>query len=234
MLEGAGYEIVPFQEAQIYHQYLHRDNIADRKSRQMLHRASEDESGGGRCGGRLLCAGAGSKKRISIHVSISIGNNKETGSAVYFDRICVRSDAKCQGKTDFIYRIIHMNMRSDRTKTRTYAGISADGCNRLLLPHYSLCERAAQPPSESAGRKRVLRQNGYREVVLTGIHRVSTGSISTRRRGFELIRAVHAVEGIERILGPVHWSHSALHAICLSCRKYNRIFICPAADAMRH
>lgn len=60
MLEHAGYEIVPFQEgADIYDQYMHSNNIANRKSRQMLHRARKDESGCC-CGrSRLLCAGTG-------------------------------------------------------------------------------------------------------------------------------------------------------------------------------
>ena len=59
LLEGAGYEIVPFEEkADIYIvNTCTVTNIADRKSRQMLHRAKKKKSGGACDSCRLLCAG---------------------------------------------------------------------------------------------------------------------------------------------------------------------------------
>lgn len=66
LLEDAGYEIVPFREgADVYIiNTCSVTNVADRKSRQMLHRAKK-EPVGGCCGGRLLCAGSrrGAEKR---------------------------------------------------------------------------------------------------------------------------------------------------------------------------
>ena len=58
ILEKAGYEIVPFQEqADVYViNTCSVTNMADRKSRQMLHRAKKHESGCSRRGRRLLCA----------------------------------------------------------------------------------------------------------------------------------------------------------------------------------
>ena len=60
MLKNAGYEIVPFAPgADIYIiNTCTVTNIADRKSRQMLHKAKKNESSGSCCGSRLLCAGA--------------------------------------------------------------------------------------------------------------------------------------------------------------------------------
>ena len=57
LLEEAGYEIVPFEPgADIYViNTCTVTNIADRKSRQMLHKAKKNESGGHCCGNRLLC-----------------------------------------------------------------------------------------------------------------------------------------------------------------------------------
>ena len=64
MLEKAGYEIVPFKEgADVYViNTCTVTNIADRKSRQMLHRARKMNPdavvvAAGSCGDRLLCAG---------------------------------------------------------------------------------------------------------------------------------------------------------------------------------
>lgn len=57
ILENAGYEIVPFTEyADVYVvNTCSVTNMADRKSRQMLHKA-KDESGCNRCRCRMLCA----------------------------------------------------------------------------------------------------------------------------------------------------------------------------------
>ena len=59
LLEQAGYEIVPFAPgADVYViNTCTVTNMADRKSRQMLHRAKKDESRRRRGGRRLLCAG---------------------------------------------------------------------------------------------------------------------------------------------------------------------------------
>ena len=52
-------------------------NIADRKSRQMLHKAQKDESGCSSCGDRLLCADARGRSMIDPAMDIVIGNNKK-------------------------------------------------------------------------------------------------------------------------------------------------------------
>ena len=58
ILENAGYEIVPFTEyADVYVvNTCSVTNMADRKSRQMLHKAKKDEPGCNRCRRRMLCA----------------------------------------------------------------------------------------------------------------------------------------------------------------------------------
>lgn len=58
ILENAGYEIVPFTEyADVYVvNTCSVTNMADRKSRQMLHKAEKDESRCNRCRRRMLCA----------------------------------------------------------------------------------------------------------------------------------------------------------------------------------
>lgn len=65
ILEQCGYEIVPFEEkADLYLiNTCSVTNMADRKSRQMLHRAKKKKSGcgGDRCG--MLCTGG--RKRTS-------------------------------------------------------------------------------------------------------------------------------------------------------------------------
>lgn len=61
ILEEAGYEIVPFSEyADVYViNTCSVTNMADRKSRQMLHRAKKQNPDGDRRGSRMLCADQG-------------------------------------------------------------------------------------------------------------------------------------------------------------------------------
>lgn len=56
LLENNGYEIVPFTDkADVYIvNTCSVTNMADRKSRQMLHKAEKEKSGRGCCGNRLL------------------------------------------------------------------------------------------------------------------------------------------------------------------------------------
>ena len=70
---------------------------------------------------------------------------------------------------------------------------------------------------------RHLAANGYREVVLTGIHLSSYGIDLDEEIGLlELIRACMLLRGSN---GSVldHWSHVSslknLHAVCLSCES---------------
>ena len=58
LLENNGYEIVPFTDkADVYIvNTCSVTNMADRKSRQMLHKAKKKKSGRGCCGNRMLCS----------------------------------------------------------------------------------------------------------------------------------------------------------------------------------
>ena len=77
------------------------------------------------------------------------------------------------------------------------------GCNNFctycIIPYARGRVRSRRPESV-VEEVRHLAANGYREVVLTGIHLSSYGIDLDEEIGLlELIRAVHAVEGIERI-----------------------------------
>ena len=80
LLEQAGYEIVPFQEgADVYLiNTCTVTNIADRKSRQMLHKA-KNESGSHCCCHRLLCTDRHRKTKADTSVDLILGNNQKTG-----------------------------------------------------------------------------------------------------------------------------------------------------------
>ena len=80
LLEQAGYQIVPFEEqADVYIiNTCTVTNVADRKSRQMLHRARKKNPGCGDRGRGLLCADQGrSGRKLDADIDIVIGNNKK-------------------------------------------------------------------------------------------------------------------------------------------------------------
>ena len=210
MLEKEGYEIVPFKEgADIYIiNTCTVTNIADRKSRQMLHRARKMNPGA-----IVVAAGCYVQAQENEHheldscIDIVIGNNKKQDLIQILDEY----ESKC--KTEEVIDINHINeyenLNLSRTGEHTRAYIKVqDGCNQF-------CSYCIIPFARGRVRSRSLEDvvqevttlsgNGYKEVVLTGIHLSSYGvdfeEQEARKKTdlLTLILAVHEIPGIERI-----------------------------------
>ena len=210
MLEKEGYEIVPFKEgADIYIiNTCTVTNIADRKSRQMLHRARKMNPNA-----IVVAAGCYVQAQENEHheldscIDIVIGNNKKQDLIQILDEY----ESKC--KTEEVIDINHTNeyenLNLSRTGEHTRAYIKVqDGCNQF-------CSYCIIPFARGRVRSRSLEDvvqevttlsgNGYKEVVLTGIHLSSYGvdfeEQEARKKTdlLTLILAVHEIPGIERI-----------------------------------
>ncbi len=210
MLEKEGYEIVPFKEgADIYIiNTCTVTNIADRKSRQMLHRARKMNPDA-----IVVAAGCYVQAQENEHheldscIDIVIGNNKKQDLIQILDEY----ESKC--KTEKVIDINHTNeyenLNLSRTGEHTRAYIKVqDGCNQF-------CSYCIIPFARGRVRSRSLEDvvqevttlsgNGYKEVVLTGIHLSSYGvdfeEQEARKKTdlLTLILAVHEIPGIERI-----------------------------------
>lgn len=210
MLEKEGYEIVPFKEgADIYIiNTCTVTNIADRKSRQMLHRARKMNPDA-----IVVAAGCYVQAQENEHheldscIDIVIGNNKKQDLIQILDEY----ESKC--KTEEVIDINHTNeyenLNLSRTGEHTRAYIKVqDGCNQF-------CSYCIIPFARGRVRSRSLEDvvqevttlsgNGYKEVVLTGIHLSSYGvDFEEQEAGkktdlLTLILAVHEIPGIERI-----------------------------------
>lgn len=210
MLEKEGYEIVPFKEgADIYIiNTCTVTNIADRKSRQMLHRARKMNPDA-----IVVAAGCYVQAQENEHheldscIDIVIGNNKKQDLIQILDEY----ESKC--KTEEVIDINHTNeyenLNLSRTGEHTRAYIKVqDGCNQF-------CSYCIIPFARGRVRSRsledvvqevtTLSRNGYKEVVLTGIHLSSYGvdfeEQEARKKTdlLTLILAVHEIPGIERI-----------------------------------
>ena len=205
LLEEAGYEIVPFtQKADVYViNTCSVTNMADRKSRQMLHKAKKNNPDS-----IVVAAGCyvqTSEKEVlnDLSVDIVIGNDRKHDLVRLLEEYSMDSvndtvDDINDGKHDFEELFI------DQTKEHTRAFIKVqDGCNQFcsycIIPYARGRVRSRRFENVIAEVER-LAANGFKEVVLTGIHLSSYGVDFEEAIGLlELIQAVNAVKGIERI-----------------------------------
>lgn len=205
LLEEAGYEIVPFtQKADVYViNTCSVTNMADRKSRQMLHKAKKNNPDS-----IVVAAGCyvqTSEKEVlnDLSVDIVIGNDRKHDLVRLLEEYSLDSvndtvDDINDGKHDFEELFI------DQTKEHTRAFMKVqDGCNQFcsycIIPYARGRVRSRRFENVIAEVER-LAANGFKEVVLTGIHLSSYGVDFEEAVGLlELIQAVNAVKGIERI-----------------------------------
>ena len=205
-LEAAGYEIVPFApgaDAYIINTCT-VTNIADRKSRQMLHKAKKMNP-------QALVVAAGcyvqdgqDKLEADEMVDVIVGNNKKK------EIVSVLEEA---WESRHASRVIDINRTNEyeelsitRTAEHTRAYIKVqDGCNQFcsycIIP-YTRGRVRSRKKEEICREVELLAGNGYQEVVLTGIHLSSYGADFPEERKetlLSLIQAVHQVEGISRI-----------------------------------
>lgn len=212
MLEKAGYEIVPFQEgADVYIiNTCTVTNIADRKSRQMLHRARKMNPDAIVVAAGCYVQAQEGKQETDPCIDIVIGNNHKKDLVRILEEY---EQKKGQGKDgeDALrdiedisrtreYEDLHLGKPGDHT--RAYIKVQ-DGCNQFctycIIP-YARGRVRSRSMDDVVREVEDLAENGYKEVVLTGIHLSSYGiDFDGERHLLPLIQAVHAVDGIERI-----------------------------------
>ncbi|WP_276949482.1 tRNA (N(6)-L-threonylcarbamoyladenosine(37)-C(2))-methylthiotransferase MtaB [Acetatifactor muris] len=215
MLEEKGYRIVPFdRQADIYIvNTCTVTNTADRKSRQILHRAKQlnPDAVVVAVGCYVQTGREAVEKDESI--DLAIGNNHKKDIVEILETFLAdRQDKTLQGRTvpeiGNIREYEEMQLRRTSEHTRAYIKVQ-DGCNQF-------CSYCAIPYARGRVRSRraedVLREvrgmteAGYREVVLTGIHLSSYGIDFESDAGYngsscllDLTEKLHEIPGVERI-----------------------------------
>ena len=205
MLEHAGYEIVPFQEgADIYViNTCTVTNIADRKSRQMLHRARKMNPDAVVVAAGCYVQAQAEKQVIDPCIDIVLGNNKKQDLLT-----ALQAYEEAHGDLREVidinhtkeYENLHLTKRGEHT--RAYIKVQ-DGCNQFcsycIIP-YARGRVRSRAKEDVVAEVTDLAKNGYQEVVLTGIHLSSYGiDFENEDNLLSLIRAVHEIEGIKRI-----------------------------------
>ncbi|MEG1361749.1 MAG: tRNA (N(6)-L-threonylcarbamoyladenosine(37)-C(2))-methylthiotransferase MtaB [Lachnospiraceae bacterium] len=203
LLEKAGYEIVDFsQQAEVYViNTCSVTNIADRKSRQMIHKAKNNNP-------NAIIVAAGCYVQTSLEkakedssIDILIGNNKKhelVQRIQEFSQNREQVDGTIDISKDKIYESMELNHCGEHT--RAFVKVQ-DGCNQFcsycIIP-YARGRVRSRALNEVLEEIKGLVKNGYKEVVLTGIHLSSYG-VDFGMTLLQLIEGVHAVDGVERI-----------------------------------
>lgn len=204
ILENAGYEIVPFTEyADVYVvNTCSVTNMADRKSRQMLHKAKKMNPDAIVVGAGCYVQTKEAEALLDDTVDIIIGNNKKHELLAMIEAY-ENDHGKCGNVIDINHeKQEYEEMFLERTAEHTRAFIKVqDGCNQFcsycIIPFAR--GRVRSRNSEDVIREvKRLAEHGFKEIVLTGIHLSSYG-VDTGDDLLHLIREVHNVDGIERI-----------------------------------
>ena len=214
MLQDKGYKIVPFDEtADIYIiNTCTVTNIADRKSRQMLHRAKKQNPDAVVVAvGCYVQTGRETVEKDEA-IDLAIGNNKKKDLVPILEEYLReregnrRSIDKTLGNTtipDLGRPVEYEEMQLKRTADHTRAYIKIqDGCNQFcsycIIP-FARGRVRSRRPSDVISEAAALVEAGYQEVVLTGIH-ISSYGIDLEGAGLlSLIRELHGIEGLKRI-----------------------------------
>ena len=207
-LEENGYDIVSFNEkADIYIiNTCTVTNIADRKSRQMLHKAKKLNKDAIVVAVGCYVQAAGEELNKDEAIDIIIGNNNKSDIVSILDAYYETEDNNMfiedlSGKAQYD----EMKMTTVGEHTRAFVKIQ-DGCNQFctycIIP-YARGRIRSRSLDDIRSEISKLAQCGYREIVLTGIHLSSYGKdLSDDDRKISLIDAIKTVndiEGIERI-----------------------------------
>ena len=210
LMQKAGYKIVDFNEkSDIYIiNTCSVTNVADKKSRQILHKAKSENPDAIIVAAGCYVQSAADKLKEDNKIDIIVGNNMKKDIVSIIDEYF--KDNRIEEKDTYIIDINKTNEYEElvvsETKKHTRAFIKIqDGCNQFcsycIIPYTRgrVRSRKAEDILEEA---KNLTKNGFREIVLTGIHLSSYG-IDIKEEEvnslLKIIKELSKVAGIERI-----------------------------------
>lgn len=206
MLIEDGYTIVPFSDvADVYViNTCSVTNIADKKSRQMIHRAKRNNPDavviGAGCYIQTATIAGVTPEELSC--DIIIGNNQKNMLIPELHKFIEdhRMESAIFDINDGVAEYEDLAMFSPKEHTRAFVKIQ-DGCNQFcsycIIPFARGRVRSRKPES-ILEEVNTLAKNGYKEIVLTGIHLSSYG-IPGEIELIDVIEMIDEIPGIERI-----------------------------------
>lgn len=202
LLANAGYEIVPFSEkADVYivNTCSVNNNMGDRKSRQMLHKAKKMNEGAIVVATGCYVQTASEKIAEDLSIDIIVGNNKKK------EIVEILQEYFKEHKKNYIIDINKTDEYEDleiatvTEHTRAHLKIQ-DGCNNFcsycIIPYARGRIRSRKMDSIKDELER-LANNGFKEVVFTGINLSCYDD--NGKKLIDVIELAENTEGIERI-----------------------------------
>ena len=215
LLEAAGYDIVEFgkETADVYIiNTCTVTNIADRKSRQMLHKAKKDNPNAVVVAAGCYVQEAGEKLLEDSAVDIIVGNNKKGQIVEVLDEYFKGRDTDSFIDINKTKEYERLAISGSEIHTRAYIKIQ-DGCNQFctycIIP-FARGRVRSRSLEDIMAEVNKLAESGCHEIVVTGIHLSSYGldfdnteynaqPVPNAERLLQVIEAIDKVDGIERI-----------------------------------
>lgn len=219
--EAEGYEVKEFShEASVYViNTCTVTNMADRKSRQMMHRAKKKNPDGIIVAVGCYVQAAKEQLEEDTLIDLVIGNNMKS-QVVQIVEQYIQDNRHTEDRDAYVADIAHsheyeiMHIETVSEHTRAYIKIQ-DGCNQFcsycIIP-YARGRVRSRKMEDILQEVRNLTANGYKEIVLTGIHISSYGldfeHTADEQEDYgpfknsaliDLIEALSGIEGLERI-----------------------------------
>ena len=207
LLKKAGYEIVSFQDqADVYIiNTCSVTNMADRKSRQMLHKAKKQNPNAVVVATGCYVQTATEKVAQDLSIDLVVGNNRKKDIVEILNEYYAEKEAGEQVKEESVIDINHTDEYEDleistvTEHTRAHLKIQ-DGCNNFcsycIIPYARGRIRSRTMESIKAELER-LSASGFKEIVLTGINLSCYDD--NGKKLIDVIEMADNVNGIERI-----------------------------------
>lgn len=207
LLKKAGYEIVSFQDqADVYIiNTCSVTNMADRKSRQMLHKAKKQNPNAVVVATGCYVQTATEKVAQDLSIDLVLGNNRKKDIVEILNEYYAEKEAGEQVKEEYVIDINHTDEYEDleistvTEHTRAHLKIQ-DGCNNFcsycIIPYARGRIRSRTMESIKAELER-LSASGFKEIVLTGINLSCYDD--NGKKLIDVIEMADNVNGIERI-----------------------------------
>lgn len=212
LFKEAGYTIVEFSDkADIYIvNTCSVTNMADRKSRQMLHKAKKQNPNAVIVAAGCYVQAAKDLLEQDETVDVIIGNSQKHHIVEMVEEY-LADHSHCSFIVDVStnppYETMHIEDAGD--KTRAFIKIQ-DGCNQFcsycIIP-YARGRVRSRREEDILSEVNLLVSNGYKEIVLNGIHLSSYGADEQNKDFINLegkpllgiIEKINAIDGVERI-----------------------------------
>ena len=204
LLEEAGYQMVPFEEeAEVYIiNTCSVTNVADRKSMKMIRRAKKKNPEAVIVAMGCFVQAKAEELEGTEVIDVLIGNNKKKDIVSTLEQYFETHKPKTE-----VIDLFHtkeyeeLSLKKQVEHTRAYIKVQ-DGCNQFcsycIIP-YTRGRARSRKKEQILEEIRRLGKEGYKEVVLTGIHLSSYGKDLENTSLLDLIQEVSKIEEIKRI-----------------------------------